>query len=329
MPAAIAPADWLSFVSREYLDGFVRGGGAAVKFVVPMDGGSGGAVSALVNRARQDGYLVASVDAAETRAHLIHEFFFRVAQQIPWQQVASRLVERLAEEAGYDAAHTSRSGTAEPTIRGIAESSGLDPAFVALQLQPLLQDAVFRDRSLARDFRVAMTHLCLAEIKPGTAGNQARDAIVAWLTGEVRTVSAVRPYNILSAINRSNARHHLESMLRFVRSVGVPGVLVTVDASRVTVPRNPKDEKVFYGRVAMLDFYESLRQFIDRTDRMEGLFMLVRADSAFLDDDPKQRGMAAYQALQFRIYDEVRDTALVNPMAALIRLSTTSSGGGS
>ena len=41
-------------------------------------------------------------------------------------------------------------------------------------------------------------------------------------------------------------------------------------------------------------------------------------DTAFLEDD--NRGIGAYEALKFRVFDEVRDKNLVNPMAALVRL---------
>jgi hypothetical protein len=75
---------------------------------------------------------------------------------------------------------------------------------------------------------------------------------------------------------------------------------------------------MFYTRAAMLDAYEMLRQFIDATDRMKGALVMVMPDAEFLDGD---RGIGTYDALRLRVYDEVRDSRLVNPMGALVRLS--------
>jgi hypothetical protein len=146
-------------------------------------------------------------------------------------------------------------------------------------------------------------------------------AIQDWLMGHNRAVSAVKLYNISSSINRANARYFFESLLRWVRLAGLPGLIIVVDIQRLAVPRNPRDGAVFYSKAAVLDAYELLREFVDSTDRLEGCFIAVTTGAEFLDDDPYGRGMGAYEALKFRVFDEIRDRELVNPMASLIRLS--------
>ena len=42
----------------------------------------------------------------------------------------------------------------------------------------------------------------------------------------------------------------------------------------------------------------------------------------FIDTERGTRGMGAYEALMFRVIDEVRDRNLVNPMASLVRLGS-------
>lgn len=71
--------------------------------------------------------------------------------------------------------------------------------------------------------------------------------------------------------------------------------------------------------VTVLDAYELLRQFIDGTDEMEGLLVIVLASKDFLNDD--KRGLRGYDALKLRIWDEVRDRQRQNPLASLVRLS--------
>lgn len=321
MTATIRPADWLGFMMSEYIDGFVRDGGAAVKFAIPLDDASGAATGDLRRQAAERDYVVAHVDAGETRVDWMHELFFAIARQVPWQEVADRAVLRLSRQLGYQAPPPG----AEPLHQRISEANHLDADGFGPALQPLLTESIFRDRTLARDFRVAMFQLCLGNLRSSASDEQRRAAMIAWLCGEVRTVGAVRPYQILSPINRTNARYHLKSLLRFLRFVGFQGLIITISAARLAEARNPKDGLLFYGRSALLDFYESVRQFIDETDRLEGCLLVIVPTPEFLDEDPRQRGMAAYQALQFRIYDEIRDAQYVNPMASLVRLSAEAS----
>jgi hypothetical protein len=98
-------------------------------------------------------------------------------------------------------------------------------------------------------------------------------------------------------------------------------MVIILDISRVTIPRNPRDDRLFYTKAAMLDAYEVLRQFIDATDRVKACLLIVVAAPDFLDVETTGRGMGAYDALKFRVYDEIRDERLVNPMGALVRIS--------
>jgi hypothetical protein len=180
---------------------------------------------------------------------------------------------------------------------------------------------VYRGQSLTRDFRVAMSQLCLAELTGGPDGETIAEVIPDWLAGRNRAISAVKPYQIFSRIHRSNARHLLESLLLWVRFAGHPGIVIILDSSRLTIARNPHDEELFYTKAAMLDAYEVLRQFVDATDRMRGCLLAVVPAAEFLDPEPENRGMGAYDALRFRVYDEIRDERLVNPMGALVRVS--------
>jgi hypothetical protein len=70
------------------------------------------------------------------------------------------------------------------------------------------------------------------------------------------------------------------------------------------------------------DAYEVLRQFIDDTDEMEGLLVVILAPKEFLNDD--KRGLDCYSALKLRIWDEVRDRHRPNPLASLVRVSDSS-----
>ncbi len=231
----------------------------------------------------------------------------------------------LASEARYEAVDAAEDGL----LDRLAAANRIEADVLRMDLRRMLTDRVFRRRDLARHFRVAVTQLCLAELESAQGGSAMSQAIQDWLTGRNRAISAVKPYNILSPINRTNARYFFESLLRWVRLAGLPGLIVMIDIARFSVPRNPRDGAVFYSKPALLDAYELLREFVDSTDVLEGCFMAVLADTAFLDEEPYGRGMGAYEALKFRVFDEIRDRELVNPMASLIRLCPGGIEGGS
>ncbi len=318
MTATIDPKRWLTFLWGEYLDSFIRSGGASIKFVVPLDERlRAGIESDILGLAQDTGYIVARVSAADTRVHLIDQLFFRVAEQIPWRKLSADVLEILAKSAGY--ASSPPQGT-ESIAERLAAANNLDPQMVQMEARRWIQNQVLRPQSLAKDFRVAVTQLCLAELLGGPDGETSIEVITDWLTGRNKAVAAVKPYQIFTRITRNNARHLLESLLLWLRFAGHPGLVIMLDLSRVALARNPRDDRVYYSKAAMLDSYEVLRQFIDATDRMKGCLMIVMPAMEFLHEAQDGRGIGAYDALRFRVYDEVRDQRLVNPMAALVRL---------
>ena len=322
MDPSIRPQEWLHFLRQEYLDSFVREGGSAIKFVVPLDEQAGPTLfDDVVACASSLGYLVAVVSAGECKVHMIDHLFFKIAEQISWEDLSERVILKLAEEEGYE---PPSDGPAS-LLQRMAVRNEIDPEFLNMGLRRRIANKVFRHRKLSKDFRIAMSQICLARLTGGPEGETTIQVLSDWLTGRNRAVSAVKPYQIFTRINRSNARHFIESVPRWVRFAGYTGILILLDIARISVARNPRDEQLYYTKAAVLDAYEVLRQFIDATDRLKGCVITVVPDAAFLDDDPLGRGIGAYEALKFRVYDEVRDRALVNPMASLLRLS--SSGG--
>jgi len=311
---------WLEVVESEYLDSFIRDGGASIKFVVPMGPDLALTVdSEFASRGNRLNYVVAQVNASETKVHMPQEIFFRVAEQINWRDLARRVIIGLSAKRGYRVEGIDRC-SGDSVLGLIARANDLDESFVLRELRPGLQDEVFRNTRLAKDFRVAMTHLCQAETM-SSGDNYEGAPLVDWLTGTNRRVSSVRHYSIYNSINRTNARHMFESLLHWLRYVGFSGLVILFDVTRVTVLRNPRDGLLFYSRSSAMDHYELLREFIDATDRLEGCFMVVRADTDFLDEQGTGKGYGMYQALMSRIIDEVRDRTLVNPMSSLIRLT--------
>ena len=313
---------WLDVIGKEYLQGFVKDGGSSIKFVVPVSSSLGPLLKeTFAGIASNLGYMVARVDSSETRVHMPQEIFFKVAQQIDWRLLAKRMILRLSEGVYLNSMIDPQDET--PILQALSVANSVEEHLIGLELRRRLPNAVTTNVNMSKDFRAAMTHLCLTEMG-GPGESPEASPLIEWLTGQNRRVSNVRAYSVYNAINRTNARHFFESLLYWVRYTGYAGTVVVLDNSRVTLSRNPRDGLLYYSRLTVMEHYELLREFIDSTDRLESFLMVILANIDFLNEDtnsPGSRGYAIYRALMGRIADEVHDRSQVNPMSTLVRLS--------
>jgi hypothetical protein len=318
MTATIRPTTWAELIHREYLEDFIREGGAAIKFCVPLQEEARSPTwNALSQMARKLDYLVLEIDAAETKVNLVDQLFFCIADQIDWPDLAERVVKGLCGRTGYQLPDTSE----KPFYERVAEKNGIEANIVTINLEQALGQEVLSRRTLAKDFRIAMTQLCLAQLRGGADAPVIVEAVTDWLTGRNPNISAVKPYQIFNRITRTNARRLLESLIRWVTISGFPGTLVLLDLARLVVRRNPRDDRPFYTTAMLLDAFEVLREFIDSIDRLTHCLIVVFPDASFMDET-NERGIVKYEALRLRITDDVRAREVVNPMASLVRLST-------
>ncbi len=243
-----------------------------------------------------------------------------MASQVGWRLLARRLILGLAEKRGFGINNIDYNNDTENIFEVIGRiNKNLDPQLVLQELRPEIEGNVFKEYRMAKDFRAAMTHLCLREnTRPNQYGGQ---PLIDWLTGTNTRVSNVKSFSINTAINRVTARHFIESSLFWFRHIGARGTVVLLDNSRVAIPRNPRDGQRYYTKAMVMDHYELLREFIDGTDQLTGALLLIMTDRTFPDSDARSRGFGSYQALMTRVMDDVRDENLVNPLASLVRIS--------
>ena len=313
--------DWLRHIDVEYLSTFVKGGGSSVKFAVVPDDALPGLRDAVAGRCAALDYVFVSLDATRLRVHMPQDIFFELARQVDWRGLARRVILRLAAERKYTVEGIDPGGDGN-VFDAIAGANDLESQFLLSEIRPLIQQRVFRNPNLARDFRVAMTQLCLQEARR-VDGEYAGQPLLDWLTGANTRVGPVRQFSIYTGINRTTGRYCIESALHWIREAGHAGTVILLDNRRVTVARNPRDGLRYYTRAMAVDHYELLREFVDDIDRLAGTLMLVATGPGFVDDEPgaRSRGFGIYEALKTRVMDDVRDRNRVNPVAALVRLS--------
>lgn len=320
MPAYIKPEEWLQVVRKEYLQEFILQGGAAMKFVVPAGGTEPSELRfSLKKVAEEENFQFAFVDAAATRIHLIEQLFYQVARQVDWDEMAYSFLRRLLE-SHYKLPDTRQ----EFNLRQIALLNGYEEREIRPLINNRLKEKLFRDYVMTQEFRIATIKLCQHQLDPVEVGQDLHDAVKAWLRGELRLISALKPALIFQKIGRHNARHMLLSLSHWIRLTGKSGLVLMLDISRYTVerPKEP-DGTPYYSKAAVLDCYEVLRQFVDGTDESEFFFNVVLAPVRFIKEG-ESRSVDDYEALKLRIWDEVHDRVYVNPLSSLIRVSACS-----
>jgi hypothetical protein len=316
----MTPEEWLAVACRDYLEGFVRDGGAAVKVLVPADDQTRQALlTGLAALAGETGFQVASVSAETARLHMIDRLFHAVAQQMDWDALTSAFLHRLFTEQGLTLAEAPESNT----LAAIAALNEYPELLFRREVSRWLDRAILQDYQMSREFRFAMLQLCEAQLEP-TNDPGLELSIKEWLRGELHLISAVKRAQIFQRVARHNARHMLESLVHWLTLAGRSGLVLALDIGRYaqTVRPSERGNSLYYTTAAALDAYEVVRQFIDATDELVACFIAVIAGPEFLHDD--RRGLRSYHALYLRVADEVRDRHRQNPLAALVRLEAAS-----
>jgi bacteriophage exclusion system BrxC/D-like protein len=321
------PAEWLTVVQREYLQSFIRDGGATVKFIVPTEEiNHGGLRQGLRSIADAEGYQFAWVDAATTRVYMIDQLFQEVAQQVDWEELSFSFVSRLLIEQGL----TLPSERFDFTLQNLAALNQRDVRLLQQELLALPEKRLLQDYRMNQEFRLAMVRLCQAQFGGDRMSPVPAEVIKEWLYGRLRRLVELKPALIFQKVARDNARHLLSSLSYWLHLAGKSGLVLMLDISRCLVqrprPKEQQDDSRYYTLAMALDTYEVLRQFIDATDELEFCFVVVIAPPTFLHPD-ERRGVYSYDALRMRIWDEIYDKQRVNPFSTLLRLSSTTESG--
>ncbi|MBT9167904.1 MAG: hypothetical protein DDT19_01248 [Syntrophomonadaceae bacterium] len=310
--------EWLEMIRGEYLHNFIKRGGAAVKFCVPMEDIDHNQFLTLLRKtSEEENYIFTSVDAVSTRIHLIDKLFHEVARQIDWDELSHAFIRKIFSQNGYQLPKQHE----DFNLQNIAKINEREEMFLRKELRSWLEKEIFHDFEMSQEFRIAMIRLCLNQLDTAGPSVFLSNAVKEWLRGELRLISTLKGALIFQKIARHNARHMLFSLAHWLRVNGKSGLVLVLDITRYLISTRAKNQcdGFFYSTPAVLDAYELLRQFIDGTDEMEGLLIIVLAAKDFLNDD--KRGLRGYDALKLRIWDEVRDRQRQNPLASLVRLS--------
>ena len=317
MLGALAAREYLDFVEREYLAAYVGRGGTAVKLLCVGDDSVRAELAEGLAALGDDGFEYATVDAATTRIHMIDQVFGAIAGQLDWITLADAVVRSALENVAFPVPE----GHTRIDLAAIARHHDIDAAELYRSVRRAIEQTVLRDAELSHEFRVAMWRLCQERLGRGDVSAAERETVIGWLRGDRMPAADLRRVSLYAKVNRGNAKPLLASLARWLRIAGRSGLVLRLDLDRLAVTRRPPvglRDGHYYSKAATLDAYELVRQLIDATDELEGLFVAVQLPPALVNDEA--RGLPAYTALQLRVADEVRDRRRVNPYAAMVRV---------
>jgi hypothetical protein len=300
-------------MDREYLSDFIPEGGGSVKFLAGSAEENAEVSAALDTLAEKRGFDRVDLDAARTRLHRIDHVFFEIARQIAWPDLAAAYVAEALREPGWTLAKSSEGFD----LAAMASENGIEETEIRQTLKSSLA-ALYADYSMTQEFRLALIQICRAQV----AGlEHLAVPAISWLRGELPRISELKGAKIFQKIGRHNARLMLQSLAHWLRRNRQPGLLLSFDISRAleNVKRLERQEGFYYSSASLTELYETLRQLIDGSSETPGLFVAVFAPTTLLSDE--KRGVDRYQALKMRIFDDVRNRGLQNPLAPLIRLN--------
>jgi len=317
--------DLVSFLTREYLNGYIKDGGSKVKFFTAGERGTVTEVlGALVAAAAEAGYAVARVDATSVaRINLFSHVYQAAVYELDLAGLVAGYCWRVVETFGHAPAAIP---PGMDFVSWAAEFHGREPEILCREVRARLERDLFRNRFMNRSFATAVLHLAADElgVREGGLDPEDREVLLAWLRGAEVPLRDLRRFHVFRRVDRYNARFMLRSLAELARLAGRAGLFLAVDGLEVLLAKR-EGGRTLYGRAARDEFYESIRQLIDGTDTLAYLMVVLGFARELVEDE--RRGLHSYEALWLRIQHEVAGRR-VNLFRDFLDLDAVRSGGG-
>ncbi|MCC2667883.1 MAG: hypothetical protein K0Q72_354, partial [Armatimonadetes bacterium] len=310
----VPAAGWSEFLRREYLAGFIAEGGTKLKLVIGTPGsGKSHLLRLAAGLAREEGYVVASLEAFGTRLFPIDRLYGAVVRSVGIESLVDRYALGALRDLGL--------ATEELTGRG----PYLDRALRAgLGLEMTLRrsfhervDALFRNPALDPTFAGAAAQAVGHRLGVFHLTEPEQDALRRWFLAEKVKLGELKSLQIFERPDRYTARDYLRSLASFARLAGCRGLVMCIDNLETVAHRSPANGRQRYTRAQRDEAFETIRQLMDDVDRSHSMLFLLAGRREFLEDE--KAGISSYEALRLRLLQEVRSDRF-NPYADILDL---------
>jgi len=305
---------WSEFLRREYLADFIAQGGTKVKLLIGTTGtGKSHLLRLAAGLAREEGYLVAELDAFGTRLFPIDRLYGAVLRSVGLETLVDAYATLALKELGLEPdAVPGRGPYLDQALRaGLGQEMTLRRSFSERV------DALLRDPELDATFAGALAQAVGHRLGVFHLSEQEQDALRRWFFAEKVKQSELKSLQIYERPDRYTARDYLRSLAVFGRLAGFRGLTVCIDNMETVAHRSPATGRQRYTRAQRDEAFEALRQLIDDVDHSAGTLYLLAGRRELLEDE--KAGISSYEALRLRLLQEVRSDRF-NPYADIVDL---------
>ncbi|MGV3720069.1 MAG: BREX system ATP-binding domain-containing protein [Actinomycetota bacterium] len=305
---------WCEFLRREYLADFIAQGGAKLKLLIGTTGaGKSHLLRLSASLARDEGYVVAELEAFGTRLFPIDRLYGAVVRAVGLDS----LIDRYALKALADLGLSAEQLTGRGPYLDRAVQSGLGLEMTLRRSFHERVDGLLREGSLDPTFAGAVAQAVGHRLGVFHLSEVEQDALRRWFLAEKVRLSELKSLQLYERPDRYNARDYLRSLAAFGRLSGATGLVVCIDNLETVTHRSPATGRQRYTRAQRDEAFEAIRQLIDDVDRSAAMLFLLAARREFLDDE--KAGISSYEALRLRLLQEVRADRF-NPYADIVDL---------
>ena len=289
------------FLARQYLDTYIPSGGSKIKFVTGLQGsGKTFFAETMMMLASKRNYLQVSIDARNVWLNDFRDIYLEILNQCGLENILRDCADQIILSMGRRPEMVPEG----KTLMDVLSEQGEGDAFAKGEIRDALRKQFTRNPLLDNTFAVTCSLLVGDILGYPVLENSYREVLMAWMHGEKGIKAAQMKALGLSPvkITRQNARHMLRSLCEIIHFSGRPGLMIVIDNLEQLISKDTP-LPIRYTKGKREDTYESIRQLIDDIDSMRYVLFLFCLDRELIDDE--STGIKTYQALWFRIQNEV------------------------
>ena len=290
------------FWDENYLSEYIPQGGTRIQFLTGRKGsGKSHLIEYFLSRVRN--YKTVSFSARNVWINDFKEIYFEVLRQCDLEGCLRRCGEIIISGMGFSPCDY------DGSFSDYLASEGLNDPITKREIRLQLNNMFMQNPLMDNNFACACALLTGGQLGHPLLEEPSRTALLGWLSGnkEVK-LPALRSLGLSPVrITKHNSRHMLRSLVEVLKMAGYDGLIIAVDDLDILVSSDSLEE-IRYTRLKREDVYESIRELIDEIDTLRNVFMLFAFDRKLIDDD--QYGIKSYQALWFRIQNEIQTDRL-------------------
>jgi len=319
----IACSEWLDhLLNDDHSHDFIVGGGSLLRIAVTDTVGGHQQLRNSLDEIRQTrGLVVLTVLSRIADVSNPTNIVRQIGGQLPTIDFIERFLRGVWREIGYPNERLRPLHTVAQELD--AGSISVRAAYDRVVNTMLRGSDGERERpAFSRDFANALETMASIAAQQGTDSSDFRVVVNQFSTWLVQTLPphTLKRLHVQWNVARTNATQVLRSVMALCTVAGYRGCILHLDLRHLTNPELSRgDVNVRYTRQKILGTYQWLREIIDQTYMFRSSLVVVEVGPGFLEQHHRSNGVGMYDALKFRVIDDVR-TSEQNPSAVVVRL---------